>query len=184
MSSVKKLIQSEVCMLVSVLWCSASFSMFRGQDASLQHFATVCASVSVRDKTTLLLFIQVSKPTQLGPRTSCLLASQRPDMSASGYVHITLCDASRKFNWTPSFYTRRSLLPKMWLQVGMASCVLLYNWPLTSLVLTVYNTTTTTKIWQVPKSPFIMSLEPGSCFILKPFISQNISWHPLCSVTW
>jgi hypothetical protein len=67
-------------------------------DASRQRSAAVCVSVSVTDKTSLLLFVQVSKTSQAGPRTSCLLASQRPDMSACGYVHITRCGASRKFN--------------------------------------------------------------------------------------
>ena len=67
-------------------------------DSSRQRSAAVCGSVSVRDKIPLLLFVQVSKTSQPGPRTLCLLASQRPDMSACGYVHITRRGASRKFN--------------------------------------------------------------------------------------
>ena len=133
-------------------WVSVAMSDLG--DASRQRSAAVCVSVSVRDKTLLPLFVQVSKASQPGPRTLCLLASQRPNMSACGYVHITRCGASTKFNWTPSFDIRRSLLAKMWLQARLASRLLLYNWPFTSLVLTIYNTTTRTKIWQVCGVPF------------------------------
>ena len=151
---------------------------------SRQRSAGVCVSVSMRDKTPLLLFVQVSKTSQPGPCTSCLFASQRPDMSACGYVHITRCGTSTKFNWTPSFDIRHSLLAKMWLQACLASCVLLYNWPVTSLVLTVYNTTTTTRCWNVCGVPFIMPPKPSSCFLLTTCIRRNIPWHPLCSGTW
>jgi len=149
--------------------------------SALQLFVRVC---QWETKHHYCFFVQVSKTSQPGPGTSCLLASQRPDMSACGYVHITRCGGSRKFNWTPSFDIRRSLLAKMWLQARLASCVLLYNRPFTPLVLTVYNTNTSTRSWKVCGVLFITSPKPGSCFLLTTCIRRKIPWHPLCSGTW
>jgi hypothetical protein len=66
MTYVEYLIRSDICVSQRYVAVSASADSTL-QDVSLQHAAAVF--VSVRDKTALMGFVQVSKPSQRSPHT-------------------------------------------------------------------------------------------------------------------